>query len=143
MCDCDDCNGTGETTYLHSDSREWGPDFRDCPCETCNGEGEVEHKCPKCGESHEQECCDLCEGCKACCSCRTCSECGEKIQDGIGVVEWEHLEWCRTCIEAAYGPWCVENEKPCVECDLEEACKVCSKKVEREQWQAADAAEDT
>lgn len=124
MCDCPECDGSGEVDYLHSDSREWGPDFREKECEECNGEGKVEDKCWNCGEEHEEEACEHCEGCEKCCDCANCQTCGEKIPEGASY-QHDGEVWCQTCLEAKYGSWCSNNDKPCEECEHEGTCAGC------------------
>lgn len=124
MEECAECSGSGHTTYLHHDSREWGPDWRERECEACNGTGEVEHECPHCGCAHEEPCCPVCEVCAACCTCAVCWQCEVRMEGGDGALQWEDRTWCRACLEDAWGPWCDEDAKPCSECAAcpDEAC---------------------
>lgn len=146
MCDCDECDGTGEVTYLHSDSREWGPDYRDKECEACNGEGTVEHKCPNCGEEHDEECCEHCEGCEKCCSCTVCEDCGEKVPDGERWASYGDSKYCEKCIEEYAGVWCWENDRPCSECPMcecpDDACPRKAEKVEADMERMVAEKED-
>lgn len=130
MIQCEACDGEGHAEHIANyGNGGWyaaraartgdeGPCFVDEECEECNGEGEVEHKCPVCGDPHEEACCAICEGCEACCTCTVCTECGEKVEDGGDWVTWADHKWCLACVTAAHGPWCAEQEAPCVECPM-------------------------
>lgn len=155
MEECAGCEGTGKREYIHAfgnagyyAAREArtgdpGPDIRECECEDCGGSGEVEHRCPNCGEPHEAECCEVCDGCESCCACTVCSECKCKVADGGDWEQWEDRPWCRACVEAAYGPWCRETERPCGECPLGDCPDAaCAHRDAKEREAAERAAEE-